>query len=150
MFLRIDTDLFVNIDNILTYKLYDEGESYKLVINGNDKSPIIVFYLKGNPNDMKILGEVVSKFREITINPDMSIFQSQPEEGYGVDVPACGNTTPEEIMGEFDQVVEDPIVDEGRHIKEVIEEPHSLADDYERVDEEQISIFDYDDDGEII
>ena len=147
MFLRIDTDLFVNIDNILTYKLYDEGESYKLVINGNDKSPIIVFYLKGNPNDMKILGEVVNKFREITINPDMSIFQSQPEERYGVDVPACGNTIPEPedpFMGE------DPIVGEGRHIKEVIEEPHSLADDYEKVDEEQMSIFDYDDDGEII
>lgn len=139
MFLRIDTDLFVNVDNIISYKLYDEGQSYKLVINGNEKSPIIVFYLKENQNDMKILGEVVAKFREITYNPDMSMFSNE-----------------QEFINKFEEGLNEVVSREPeRHIQEsiVLEDPimegacGSVAKP--APSDEQMTIFDYTEDGEI-
>ena len=139
MFLRIDTDLFVNIDNIISYRLYDEGESYKLVINGNEKAPIIVFYLKNNQMDMKILGEVVAKFREITYNPDMSIFTNQ-----------------QEFLNEFENGLNEVMEEKPeRHIEEhialddpILENSGSVGKPVLGEGQEQMTIFDYTKDGE--
>lgn len=139
MFLRIDTDLFVNIDNIISYRLYDEGESYKLVINGNEKAPIIVFYLKNSQMDMKILGEVVAKFREITYNPDMSIFTNQ-----------------QEFLNEFENGLSEVMEEKPeRHIEEHIALDDPILENSGSVDkpvlgegQEQMTIFDYTKDGE--
>ena len=139
MFLRIDTDLFVNIDNIISYRLYDEGESYKLVVNGNEKTPIIVFYLKNNQMDMKILGEVVAKFREITYNPDMSIFTDQ-----------------QEFLNEFENGLNEVMDNKPeRHINEhiaiddpILESSGSVGEPALNEGQEQMTIFDYTKDGE--
>lgn len=139
MFLRIDTDLFVNIDNIISYRLYDEGESFKLVVNGNEKTPIIVFYLKNNQMDMKILGEVVNKFREITYNPDMSIFTDQ-----------------QEFLNEFENGLNEVMENKPeRHINEhiaiddpILESSGSVGEPALNEGQEQMTIFDYTKDGE--
>lgn len=139
MFLRIDTDLFVNIDNIISYRLYDEGESFKLVVNGNEKTPIIVFYLKNNQMDMKILGEVVAKFREITYNPDMSIFTDQ-----------------QEFLNEFENGLNEVMDNKPeRHINEhiaiddpILESSGSVGEPALNEGQEQMTIFDYTKDGE--
>lgn len=139
MFLRIDTDLFVNIDNIISYRLYDEGESFKLVVNGNEKTPIIVFYLKNNQMDMKILGEVVAKFREITYNPDMSIFTDQ-----------------QEFLNEFENGLNEVMENKPeRHINEhiaiddpILESSGSVGEPALNEGQEQMTIFDYTKDGE--
>ncbi len=80
MFLRVDTDLFININNVLGYKLFDEGEAYKLIIwcNGGNISHT-VFYLKDQPAQISLLKEIVNNFREITINPDLSMFREVAE-----------------------------------------------------------------------
>ena len=139
MFLRIDTDLFVNIDNIISYRLYDEGESFKLVVNGNEKTPIIVFYLKNNQMDMKILGEVVAKFREITYNPDMSIFTDQ-----------------QEFLNEFENGLNEVMENKPeRHINEhiaiddpILESSGSVGEPALNEGQEQMTIFDYTKEGE--
>ena len=86
MLIRIDTDLFVNVNQIFSYKLYDEGESYKLTIWSNSGQVVHnVFYVKSNPVRMGLLMEIVNAFKELTINPDRSMEVSQftqvePEE----------------------------------------------------------------------
>lgn len=74
MLIRIDTDLFVNVNQIFSYKLYDEGDSYKLTIWSNSGQVVhTVFYVKSNPARMALLLEIVNAFKELTINPDRSL-----------------------------------------------------------------------------
>ena len=79
MFLRIDKDLFVNVNNIFSYKLFDEGDSYKLLIWSTDgKIGNTVYYLKNSPEQMNILREVVDNLREFTLNPERLIYPTEP------------------------------------------------------------------------
>lgn len=107
MLIRIDTDLFVNVNQIFSYKLYDEGDSYKLTIWSNSGQVVhTVFYVKSNPVRMSLLIEIVNAFKELTINPDRSI-----------DTSTFIVEEPEEI-----EVLEDPEEEKPkkRHIKETV------------------------------
>lgn len=69
MFVRIDKDLSVNIQNILSYKLSEDHDSYKLQIwspNGNIVHNII--YLKDRPEQMQILIDFNNVMRDLTLN----------------------------------------------------------------------------------
>lgn len=93
MFLRIDKDLFVNVNNIFSYKLFDEGDSYKLLIWGTDgKIGNTVYYLKNSPEQMNILREVVDTLREFTLNPERLIYPTEPVLGESVE-----STNPEPV-----------------------------------------------------
>ena len=108
MLIRIDTDLFVNVNQIFSYKLYDEGESYKLTIWSNSGQVVHnVFYVKSNPVRMSLLMEIVNAFKELTINPDRSM--------------EVGQFTPVEPEEDI-EVLEDPIEEKPKkkHIVESV------------------------------
>lgn len=125
MFLRIDTDLFINVNNIGGYKLFDEGDSYKLIIWGTEgKIAHSVYYMKHQPTQIALLQEVVNNFRELTINPDLSMYREIGEiHGEGDTLDEGGMIAPEEpprrikesIPGQMtidDILDEDPIIEE--------------------------------------
>ncbi len=81
MFIRIDRDLFVNINNISSFKLYDEGEAYKLIVWGNSGSILhTIFYIKASNDQMRLLSEIVNNFKELTVNPDIAFFLDAPAD----------------------------------------------------------------------
>lgn len=143
MFLRIDTDLFINVNNVFSYKLYDEGDSYKLIVWGCDGKIIhSVFYMKHKEDQMNILKEVVNNFRELTINPDISIFREEP-------------SIPEDEDGVIEDFEPFPTREERRKIKESFHptEDPMLGEPLTNVDSSdegprQLSIFDYEENGE--
>ena len=74
MFLRIDTDLFVNVNNIFSYKIIEDIDSYKVVFWGSSGSIVnTVIYLKQNQQQMGILIDMVNSLKDFTINPDKVI-----------------------------------------------------------------------------
>lgn len=80
MFVRIDKDLSVNVQNIFSYKLSEDHDSYKLQIwssNGNIIHTVI--YLKDRPDQMKILIEFNNLMRDLTTNLDIV----KDEVGFG-------------------------------------------------------------------
>jgi hypothetical protein len=95
MFLRIDTDLFVNVDNIFSYKLSDEGDAFKLMIWGSNGNVIhTVFYMKNIETQVALITEVVNSLKDLTLNPDRSVYYV-PDRGEIVGGTA---NTPEEPM----------------------------------------------------
>lgn len=83
MFVRIDRDLSVNINNIFSYQLSEDPESYKLYIwsiQGNLVHKII--YLKSKPEQLKLLIEFNEAMRNITVNPEIIQEEIIPDERF--------------------------------------------------------------------
>lgn len=72
MFIRIDKDLSVNIQNIFSYKLSEDMDSYKLQIWSNSGNIIhTVIYLKENLEQMKLLVDFNNTMRDLTTNVEI-------------------------------------------------------------------------------
>ena len=72
MFVRIDNDLAVNINNIFSYKLFEDGDSYKLQVWGVNGTPIhTVIYLKDRPDQMQLLIDFNNTLRDLTVNNEV-------------------------------------------------------------------------------
>ena len=72
MFVRIDKDLAVNINNIFSYKLFEDGDSYKLQVWGVNGTPIhTVIYLKDRPDQMQLLIDFNNTLRDLTVNNEV-------------------------------------------------------------------------------
>lgn len=75
MFLRIEGDTFVNLNNVFSYKLSEDRDSFKLMFWGSNGNIInTAFYLKSQPDQIELLRNIVSSLRDITINPDLAIY----------------------------------------------------------------------------
>lgn len=99
MFVRIDTDLFVNINNMFSYKISDTADAYKLQIwssNGNIIHSI--FYLKDVPSQMQILLQFNDVMQDLVVNPERISPQVNINEGLP------------------------PLPEENQHLEETIEE----------------------------
>ncbi|MBO7614997.1 MAG: hypothetical protein J6T15_04815 [Bacilli bacterium] len=70
MFLRIDTDCFIRVDSIVSYKLYDLGDAFKVTFWADGGLLHNVIYPKTSQEQMDLLQEVVAYFRERTVNPE--------------------------------------------------------------------------------
>ena len=71
MFVRIDKDLVVNMNQITSYNILEDYDSYKLVIYKNDKTPFhTVFYMKNNGNQVDILLSFINAMNEVIVNPE--------------------------------------------------------------------------------
>ena len=75
MFIRVDTDLFVRVENISSYRILESNDSYKLQIWSSGILVHNIIYLKGNPNNIKLLIEFVEAMKDYTVNPDIVIPQ---------------------------------------------------------------------------
>lgn len=72
MFVRVDKDLYINIQNIFSYKLIDDGDAYKLQIwSSNGNLVHNIFYIKDNIDQMKILLEFNNMMRDLMVNPEI-------------------------------------------------------------------------------
>ena len=72
MFVRIDKDLSVNINNIFSYKLSEDMDSYKLQIWSNQGNLIHnIIYLKERPEQVQILIDFNNTMRDLTVNPEV-------------------------------------------------------------------------------
>jgi len=72
MFVRIDRDLVVNINNIFSYKISEDIESYKLQIWSPTGALIhSVFYMKNKPEQVNILIQFNDTMRERMVNPEI-------------------------------------------------------------------------------
>jgi hypothetical protein len=72
MFVRIDRDLSVNINNILSYKLSEDAEAIKLQIWSIQGTILhTIFYLKNRPEQMKIIIDFNNAMRDLTVNPEI-------------------------------------------------------------------------------
>lgn len=72
MFVRIDKDLSVNINNIFSYKLSEDLDSYKLQIWSNQGNLIHnIIYLKERPDQVQILIDFNNTMRDLTVNPEV-------------------------------------------------------------------------------
>lgn len=101
MFLRVESDTFINLNNVYSYKLVEDHNSYKLMFWGSNGNIInSVFYLKNQPNQIELLTEVVTNLRELTLNPDISIY-----------------LPPRDFTNEPNEEV----VEDNRHIEEVLD-----------------------------
>ena len=71
MFVRIDRDLSVNINNIFSYKISEDLDSYKLQLWSNTGSIIhTIIYLKSRQDQLDILISFNNTMRELMVNPD--------------------------------------------------------------------------------
>ena len=76
MLIRIDGDLFLNINQMASYKLMDEGDCFKLMIWSTSGALLhTIYYVKSMPDQINILTQFVKNMREITINPEIIIPQ---------------------------------------------------------------------------
>lgn len=81
MFVRIDKDLSVNINNIFSYKLSEDIDSYKLQMWSNQGNLIHnIIYLKERPDQLQILIDFNNTMRDLTVNPEIIRETSIPEE----------------------------------------------------------------------
>ena len=106
MFVRIDKDLSVNINNIFSYKLSEDEDSYKLQIwslNGGIAHTVI--YMKGRADQMKILIEFNNVMRELTTNLDIPVME-EPKE-----VKKDKKHIKEQLSFNFDDPVIEEIID---------------------------------------
>ena len=72
MFVRIDKDLSVNINNIFSYKLSEDIDSYKLQVWSNQGNLIHnIIYLKERPDQVQILIDFNNTMRDLTVNPEI-------------------------------------------------------------------------------
>ena len=72
MFVRIDKDLSVNINNIFSYKLSEDIDSYKLQVQSNQGNLIHnIIYLKERPDQVQILIDFNNTMRDLTVNPEV-------------------------------------------------------------------------------
>lgn len=72
MFIRIDTDLSVNINNIFSYKISEDFNSYKLSIWSATGALVhSVIYLKDRQDQMNILIQFNDTMRDLTVNPEI-------------------------------------------------------------------------------
>ncbi len=72
MFVRIDKDLVVNINNIFSYKISEDFESYKLQIWSTTGAVIhTIFYMKDKPEQVNILIQFNDTMRERMVNPEI-------------------------------------------------------------------------------
>ena len=72
MFVRIDKDLSVNINNIFSYKLSEDMDSYKLQIWSNQGNLIHnIIYLKERPEQVQILIDFNNTMRDLTVSPEI-------------------------------------------------------------------------------
>ncbi len=72
MFVRIDKDLSVNINNIFSYKLSEDEDSFKLQVWSTQGVLIHnVIYLKSRPDQVKILIDFNNIMRDLTANPEV-------------------------------------------------------------------------------
>ena len=72
MFVRIDKDLSVNINNIFSYKLSEDMDSYKLQIWSNQGNLIHnIIYLKERPEQVQILIDFNNTMRDLTVNHEI-------------------------------------------------------------------------------
>ena len=127
MFLRVDSDTFVNIDNIFSYKLSDEEDSFKLTLWGTSGTVMnTIHYLKFREDHIALLKEVVNSLKDITINPER---ETQPEL-VSEEPPA-----PEEV-----EPVTETREERNRHLREMVKLPDEAIDD--GVIPGQMSLFD--------
>lgn len=71
MFVRIDKDLSVNINNIFSYKISEDLDSYKLQLWSNTGNIIhTVIYLKSRQDQLDILISFNNTMRDMMVNPD--------------------------------------------------------------------------------
>lgn len=83
MFLRVDRDIYININNISSYKLSEDTNSYKLTIYGLSGNVLHnIIYLKDSVEQIGLLLEVNNILRERLINPDI-IPQADPGDANG-------------------------------------------------------------------
>ena len=69
MFVRIDKDLSVNIQNIFSYKISEDSDSFKLQVWNTDSVPThTVIYLKNRIDQMQLLIEFNNIMRDLTAN----------------------------------------------------------------------------------
>jgi hypothetical protein len=138
VFLRVDSDLFVNLDNVFSYKLSDDGDAFKLIFWGNNGNIInTVFYMKNMEAQIILLQEVIKHLRDLTINPDRSMYQSMDLE-----------PTPQPVE-------EEPVPTREEHRAKRVKESISVEEEpvtiwsgprvKESVPEGQLSIFDMED-----
>ena len=87
MFLRVDDDLFVNVNNIGSIKLTEDADSYKLYITGvNGNLLHNVIYLKEDARQVRLLIEVNEYITHNTVNPEVVIplkqTSNEPQESH--------------------------------------------------------------------
>lgn len=71
MFVRIDKDLSVNINNIFSYKISEDLDSYKLQLWSNTGNIVhTVIYLKSRQDQLDILISFNNTMRDMMVNPD--------------------------------------------------------------------------------
>ena len=73
MFVRIDTDLFVRVENISSYRILESSDSYKLQVWCSGILAHTVIYVKGNPNNIKLLVEFIEAMKDFIINPEVVV-----------------------------------------------------------------------------
>lgn len=75
MFVRIDRDLVINMNQITSYNIIEEPDAYKLLIYKNDKTPIhTVYYMKQHSHEVELLLSFINVMNDYVINPDRTIY----------------------------------------------------------------------------
>lgn len=71
MFVRVDRDLVVNMNQITSYNIIEEPDAYKLVLYKNDKMPLhTVYYMKEHGHQVEILISFINVMNEVILNPE--------------------------------------------------------------------------------
>lgn len=73
MLVRVGIDEYLNLDNVMKFKIVQENECYKLLIFGRDGKPCNnIMFFKNNEEHIKILNEFLGAVKEVTYNPVVS------------------------------------------------------------------------------
>ena len=75
MFVRVEKDFFVNLNQVSSYLLKEEEDAIRLIIYINGKAAHNIVYLKCDSEELGILTDFVNAVRDITVNPEYSLTQ---------------------------------------------------------------------------
>ena len=75
MFVRVDRDFFVNLNQVSSYILKEEEDAIRLIIYVGGKVAHNIVYLKCDTEAINTLSGFVSAVRDITLNPEYSVDQ---------------------------------------------------------------------------
>ena len=75
MFIRVEKDFFVNLNQISSYILKEEEDAIRLIIYIGGKITHNIVYLKCDTEAIGILINFIDAARSLTINPEYSLEQ---------------------------------------------------------------------------
>ena len=75
MFVRVERDFFVNLNQISSYILKEEEDAIRLIIYVGGRIAHNIVYLKCDKEAIAILVNFIDAARSLTINPEYSVEQ---------------------------------------------------------------------------